>query len=92
MSDRPLTTEQAEDLYACGICRAGGDCRDDQCPWSCVENVTCSMPCSHCRERIWFRGDLSDTPSVFFCPYCGGLMQNRYARVSPRRPGRKVRR
>jgi hypothetical protein len=87
MSDRPLTTEQAEDLYACDICKAGGDCRDEfSAGWTCVEGRTCSMPCQHCLERIWFRGDLSDTPSVFFCPYCSHLMQNSYARVSPRRP------
>lgn len=71
---QPMRTEQAIDKHLCSECRNGG-----YCGYDCVESETCSFHCTHCKERVWFTGDLHKAPLEFCCPYCGEMVKNKWA-------------
>jgi len=63
---KPMTTKQAYQQLMCSQCRAGEDCGYD-----CVEGSSCSFICADCKERVWFMGNIQDSPTECDCPYCG---------------------
>lgn len=65
--NKPMTTEQADEKYLCDMCKKYGH---GACEFDCVLSSTCSMFCRSCDKRVFFSGDLKNTPKTYICPYC----------------------
>ena len=49
-----------------------------------LESLTCSVRCTICTNRVWFKGDLCDQNPVFECPYCGKIQESEFIKTSIR--------